>query len=73
MNIEVEQIVDALIDGQSALIELSEDNKSLRRRGNPAMPEQILNKRELKAARAYEHRVADQDKPQKFTDETVIG
>ena len=49
MNIEAEQIAAAIMDGPSEKLELSKDKKTLRRIGNPALPEP-LRKRDAKAA-----------------------
>ena len=40
MGIKTEQIVTAIMDGPSVHLELSKDKKSLRRIGNPKLPEQ---------------------------------
>ena len=49
MNIKTDQIVTAIMDSPSEKLELSTDNKKLRRIGNPALPE-LARKRDAKAA-----------------------
>ena len=50
MKIKAEQIVKAIMDGPSEKLELGKDKKTLRRIGNPPLPEFHQRKRDAKAA-----------------------
>ena len=50
MGISAEQIAAAIEEGPSETLEVSTDKQTLRRVGNPPLPEQGLRKRDQKAA-----------------------